>query len=382
MIRVRLIILIVLFALVHLGDKQLIAQDVTQSAKLEPAEDTECEKFLRQMVAEEHFSDVALVMQGKRVLHAQGYGPANEKEGNLIATVFHIASITKQFTAAAILQLVELEKLNLDHSINDYLPKKYQSSHWDAVTCRHLLSHSSGIEDYAVVRDYYDVVDGFCLGETVDGMIREAMGKPLRFDPGSKFEYSNIGYTLLGEIIEAQTGTTYQEYLKGKIFRPIGMHNTRVHIPGHVPAKGEAAGFRWDENLRKHVKDDVVSLPVTAPDGGMTTTLEDFIKWIRIYTDRESAILKKASVSQIMEKQIKTKFKDANGGEVGYGFGLFVGKDLLSHPGYIVGFRSHFILDTKKGITVVVFTNNTANNPRRIARGLLKIVDSRIEKRP
>ena len=152
----------------------------------------ECEGFLQQMVSEEHFSGVAIVVQEDKVRHAKGYGDANADQQNGVETVFHVASITKQFTAVAILQLVAEGKIALQKPINDYLPEKYRSVHWNEVNVAHLLSHSSGIPDYAVVRDYYEVVEGFCLGETVDGMIREAMSKEPRIRAGfevSLFEY-------------------------------------------------------------------------------------------------------------------------------------------------------------------------------------------------
>jgi D-alanyl-D-alanine carboxypeptidase len=126
------------------------------------------------------------------VIHAKGYGMANNTAKNNINTKLHVASITKQFTAAAIMQLVEQNKINLKESINEFLPSQYRSDKWEVVNIHHLLSHTSGIEDYAVTRDYYNVEKGFCLGNTVDGMIKEAMSKELEFSPGSQvylFQY-------------------------------------------------------------------------------------------------------------------------------------------------------------------------------------------------
>jgi CubicO group peptidase (beta-lactamase class C family) len=358
----------------------LLAQDQQHAAELRQTVDKDCEAFLQRMLFEEHFTGVALVKKADKVLHAKGYGEATESKQNSLDTVFHVASITKQFTAAATLQLVEAGKINLETPINEYLPKKYRSDHWKNVTCSHLLSHSSGIEDYALVRDYYNVVDGFCLGDTVDGMIREAMEKPLRFKPGSKFEYSNIGFTLLGEIIENQSSLPFDAYVKKRILNPLGMTSSRVHVIGHVPTDDEASGYRWNAELKKHKKDEVVTLPVTAPDGGLTTTLSDFIKWIDVYTDANPLVVSKDSVKAMTTQRVPLDPKDVKPGERGYGYGLFVGDGLLSHPGYIVGFRSHFILDPEKDLLVLVFSNNTTNDPGRIARRLFKIVDARVNK--
>lgn len=334
------------------------------------------EDFLQVMVKEEHFSGVALVMRMDEVIHAKGYGNASSENRNSVETVFHVASITKQFTAAAVMQLVEAGLVDLETSVNEYLPKKYRSQNWDSVKIHHLLSHSSGVPDYAVERDYYNVVDGFCLGDTVDGMVKEAMGKDLEFEPGSSFSYSNIGFTLLGFVIQQQTSQPYEEYLKINILDPMGMDSSRVHVVGHEPVANEAAGYRWDEVLGTLVPDDVVSLPVTAPDGGLLTTLADFAKWSAIYFGGKSTILSRQSLEMMTCPTISTPWTDARGAPLSYGYGLFVGEGLLSHAGYIVGFRSHFIVDREQQLLVAVFSNNTANDPARITEGLLKIADA------
>ena len=339
------------------------------------------EEYLQEMVTAERFSGAALVMKAGQVVHAKGYGNATDQKENNVNTAFHVASVSKQFTAAAILQLVEKGVVDLDGSVNEYLPERYRSPKWENVTVHHLLSHSGGVPDYAVTRDYYDVVDGFCLGDTVDGMVKEAMTKDLEFEPGSRFSYSNIGYTLLGFVIENQTATPFDEYLAASVLAPMGMTSSRVHIIGHVPTEEEAAGHRWNEDIGAHAPDEVVTLPVTAPDGGLVTTLSDFVRWADIYMSGDSKVLTEESIAAMTTPAIPIDttdpdFKDARGVPQSYGYGLFLGDDLISHPGYIVGFRSHFIVDRDKKWLIVVFTNNTTNDPIRIATGLLGILDS------
>ena len=329
--------------------------------------------FLNEMVDQEHFSGVALVAKNGDILHAKGYGFASKGSLNDVNTAFHVASVTKQFTAAAIMQLVEEGTVELSSSINSYLPEKYRTPIWKGIQVHHLLSHSSGIADYAVTRKYYEVVGGFCLGDTVDGMIREAMSKDLEFIPGTEYSYSNIGFTLLGEIIEEQTNTLYEVYMQENIFEPMGMWSSRIHVEGHVPTQNEAAGHRWDDEARKNVKDDIVSLPVTAPDGGLVTTLSDFVRWIAIYTHGNQRILSEAAIDAMTTQQISM----GREGEIdAYGYGLGVGKRLIGHSGYIVGFRSRFDLARENETLVVVFTNNTSNDPGRISSGLLTIIFS------
>ncbi len=314
---------------------------------------------------------MALVARNGEIVHAKGYGIAVEDAPNNVHTAFHVASVTKQFTATAIMQLVEAGVLNLHDSINLFLPERYITPTWNDVRVHHLLSHSSGIPDYGITRDYYHVVDGFCLGNTVDGMIREAMSKNLEFAPGTKWSYSNIGFTLLGEIIEEQAGIPYDRYMQENILEPMGMRSSRIHIEGHVPTQNEAAGHRWDEDKQAYVKDDVVTLPATAPDGGLVTTLSDFMQWIRLYAGGDQNILTPASIDAMTTSQISME----QGGPIhGYGYGIGVGERLIGHGGYIVGFRSLFYFDRQSGTLIAVFTNNTENDPGRISSGLLSIM--------
>lgn len=351
------------------------------TGEIQKVTDPDFEAFLQQMVAEERFSGVALVTRGGQTVHASGYGNATADARNTVDTVFHVASVTKQFTAAAIMQLVEKGLVDLGKSVNEYLPEQYQSPKWQPVSIHHLLSHSSGVPDYAVTRDYYDVVDGFCLGDTVDGMVREAMNKELEFIPGTRFTYSNIGFTLLGLVIEHQSSVPYGDYMAANVLGPMGMSSSRMHVIGHVPSAMEADGYRWSEELGAHAKDEVVTLPVTAPDGGLVTTLEDFVRWADIYMTGTSPILTSESMDSMTTPAVEipatdSDFEDARGTPQSYGYGLFLGDGLISHSGYIVGFRSHFIIDPGKEILIAVFSNNTTNDPKRISAGLLQLLDS------
>jgi CubicO group peptidase (beta-lactamase class C family) len=344
-----------------LADQKIINSEVVND---------KIETYLQRLMIQERFTGSALIMIEDSIIHAKGYGNAKEGLRNNVTTPFHVASITKQFTATAVLQLVENGKIELDSTINKYLPSNYNSSRWNNVTVHHLLSHSSGIQDYAVTRDYYDVVDGFCLGNTVDGMVKEAMGKDLEFNPGSQYNYSNIGFTLLGFIIEQVSDTSYEKYMKDHIFSPLNMKHTRIHVIGHEPTTNEAEGFRWDNEKDSQVPDDIVSLPVTAPDGGLVTTLSDFYRWSQIYRERNQDILTSESLQKLTAAHVPMRRNGPDGKPESYGYGLVISENLLSHSGYIVGFRSHFILDRKNKLLIVVFSNNITNNPKKITTGL------------
>jgi len=335
----------------------------------------EIESLINKGINEEHFIGVVLVAVNDKIIHAKGYGMAQDGIQNRINTNFHVASITKQFTAAAIMQLLEQEKINLEESINEFLPTKYRSDKWNNLTIHHLLTHTSGIEDYAVTRDYYEVEKGFSLGNTVEGMINEAMTKELNFPSGTSFSYSNIGYTLLGEIIKYTTGEPFDSYMKKYVFKPMGMHDSFIHNTStYTLSNDEAIGYRWDTIMNKHVPDDIVSLPVTEPDGNLVTTLGDFLKWTKIYTEQNETILKKASIEKMITPYIEDNFSFMKKHNPHYGYGLNLTDNTISHPGYIVGFRSHFIVDTNQQIQVFVFNNNVSNDPRNISRGIYERV--------
>ena len=332
--------------------------------------DPPSEAFVRQMISEEHFSGVALVMREGKVVHANGYGSATRKKENSVSTAFHVASLTKQFTAAAILQFVERGAVDLHTSVNEYLPPLYRSPQWGGVTIHHLLSHTSGVPDYALQRDYYHVVEGFASDDTVERMIKEAIAKDLEFPPRTKFSYSNIGYTLLGVVIESRSGMSYAEYLAANLFAPMGMDSSGIHVVGQRPSPNDAAGHRWNEELDAHVPDEVVTLPATAPDGGLITTLTDFARWTGIYMEGEQTVLSQESVGRMVTPVMTS---DEASPPFAIGYGLLMRNGVIGHMGFIVGFRSHFIVVPKEKVLVAVFSNNTTNDPTRIAEGLLAL---------
>jgi CubicO group peptidase (beta-lactamase class C family) len=338
----------------------------------------EIESLINNMISEEHFTGVVLVAVNDEIIHAKGYGIAQDGIQNRINTKFHVASITKQFTAAAIMQLLEQKKINLEESINEYLPTQYRSDKWNNVTIHHLLTQTSGIEDYGLTRNYYEVEKGFCLGNTVDGMIKEAMAKELKFPSGSKFSYSNIGYTLLGQIIENTSGEPYDSYMKKHIFEPMGMHNSFIHnTSNYTVANDEAIGYRWDDELNKHVPDDIVSLPVTQPDGNLVTTVADFLKWSNVYVNNNQKAINEVSIKKMTFPYIENDFSFRANQSPKYGYGLSLTDGVISHPGYIVGFRSHFIVDTNNDIRVFVFNNNVSNNPKNVSGGIYDILSEK-----
>ena len=335
------------------------------------------ERFLREMVVTERFCGAAMVSKAGSILHKAAYGPTSRHHRNTVDCRYHVGSLTKQFTAAAIMRLVECGEFELSTPVNECLPATYRSAIWADIAVAHLLAHTSGIPDYAITRDYYDVVDGWAFEKTMDGMIREAMARPLDFPTGTQFRYANIGYTLLGKIIEARSGRRYADYVSDELLRPAGMTASEVHDARFVAQPEDAPGLHWDDALGCHVADDVVSLPVTPPDGGLVTTLADFARWMTVYRDTAHPNLSKASITRMLRQSAPTEtFRWPDRGLRGtayYGLGVMRSGDLIMHEGSIVGFRSFFIYSRDDDLLIAVFANTTSSDVFRIAKVLFEL---------
>lgn len=339
--------------------------------------DPATEAFLADMVRDEHFSGAILVLQAGCVVHKAAYGPSSDGRPNHVDDRYHVGSLAKQFTAAGVLHLVERGRASLDAPINDSLPAAYRSDHWRDITLEHLLAHTSGIADYGRDRDYYEIVDGWAFGATINAMIREAMAQPPAFKPGGAFSYCNIGYTLLGEIIENVTGVCFSDFVKSVLFVPMGMVRSQVHDQNYRAEPTDARGLRWDDNLSRHVSDDVVSLPVTPADGGLITTLDDFARWTSIYSRMTHPNLSTASLKRMLKRSSPSATyrwpERSMRGEGFYGLGLMRSGDLVMHEGSIVGFRSYFLYSQADDLHIAVFSNNTFNDVFRITAGLFDL---------
>jgi CubicO group peptidase (beta-lactamase class C family) len=275
------------------------------------------------------------------------YGFANLELGVPVTpeTVFEIGSVTKQFTAACIMLLVEQGKISLDDPINRYLQNTPAS--WNGITIRHLLTHTSGIKNYTAL-------DGFELSRhlTQAQFIAQLGAVPTVFPPGEKFSYSNSGYNLLGYIVENVSGNKYWEFLSEKILGPLAMTATTNREPSRI-MKLRAAGYDLDPT------NGLVNRDVNYTDlfsaGEIVSTVGDLMKWDAALDSEK--ILKNSS-----KEQMWTSAKLNNGKPTGYGFGWFLetlnGHKLIGHPGSTSGFAAANLRFPDDGLAVVVLCNS------------------------
>lgn len=316
------------------------------------------------------FNGAVLVGEKGKIVHAKGYGMANMEWAIPVQadTKFRIGSVTKQFTAAVILQLAQEGKIKLDGKITDYLPD-YRKDTGDKVTVHQLLNHTSGIPSYTsnpeffpkVSRNPYSVVD----------FVKTFSSGDLEYEPGTRFKYNNSGYFLLGAIIEKVTGKTYETVLKERIFEPLGMTNTGYDKHAEIIPK-RASGYQKTADGYVNAAYLDMSLPYAA--GSLYSTVEDLYKWDQaLYEDK---ILSAAS---------KTKMFTPGLSNYGYGFGIAeqpIGKTgektkLIAHSGGINGFNSLLTRLPDKQQTIIILDNvGLGRYQGAITNGIVNILNN------
>lgn len=304
---------------------------------------------------------IAVVRNGE-VVKAKGYGLANV-ELNVAAkpeTVYQSGSMGKQFTATAVMMLVEEGKVALDDKISKYLsdsPESWPES-WNEITVRNLLTHTAGTTDYP--KDF-----DFRRDYTEAELLKKAQAIPLAFAPGEKWSYSNIGYVTLGILISKVSGKFYGEFLQERIFKPLGMTSTRIINEADI-VPNRSSGYRMVKGDLKNQEWVSPSMNTTA-DGSLYLTVLDVAKWdAALYTQK---LLKRSSLDQMW-----TPVKLNNGNTRPYGFGWAFGDvgghKVIEHGGAWQGFTSHIARYVDEKLTIIVLTNRAGANPGNIAHGI------------
>jgi CubicO group peptidase (beta-lactamase class C family) len=320
--------------------------------------------ILKTQLAEQQIPGAAIVVvKSGQIVKAGGYGLADRERRLTVAadTIFRIQSVSKPFTATAVMMLVEEGKIGLDDPVSRHLDRCPAS--WARLTVRHLLSQTSGLRDF-VNEPAIDLEQPSTDGE----LMASVASRPLKFEPGESWDYSNTNYLLLGMIIERVSGRWHGDLLAERIFRPLEM--TRTSIPrDRANVAGRAQGYTLDRGrIRPSTTEGELAMSVVSyAGGGILSTVLDLAKWdAALGTDR---LLRRAT-----REQMWTPVKLNNGTSHPYGFGWELGGTAphrrVSHAGKWFGFAAQIDRFVDDRLTIVVLTNLAESAPARISRAV------------
>jgi CubicO group peptidase (beta-lactamase class C family) len=323
------------------------------------------DEYMNAAVKIDGFSGSILVARDGQPIVSKSYGMANIELNvpNTPQTVFRVASVTKQFTATAIMMLQERGKLNVNDPICKYLADCPAT--WQPITVHQLLVHTSGIPSYTGLPDFWEKTSA--LPMTATELLARIKPMPLEFVPGEKFNYNNSGWYLLGLIVERTSGKSYGDFLQENIFTPLGMKQTGFDDSRRI-IKNRAAGYMRQGNELVNAKYVDMTVPFAA--GGLLTTTEDLFLWDKaLYTEK--------LISAKSRDEMFTPFKESVPG-ASFGYGWFTNKwfdhQMIGHNGVLEGFRAMIARFPEKRVTVIVLTNNESAFSGKTAKDLAAIV--------
>ncbi|MDV3506890.1 serine hydrolase [Elizabethkingia anophelis] len=358
--------------------KKVIILFIAVSSFVYGQKEKKLDSLFTSLYAAKEFNGNVLVAEKGKVIYEKSFGLANEKTKQKLDknTVFELASVSKQFTAMGIVQLEKEGKLSYNDPLTKYFP---ELSFYKPITIDNLLHHTSGLPDYMSLFDKNWDKKKFATNKDIVEML--AKYKPeLLFVPGDKYEYSNTGYALLGLIIEKVSKQSYGDYLNKKIFKPLGMANTRVYRSRYKPEKisNYALGYVVDSLGNKKLLDDLGKeyytyyLDGIVGDGMVNSTTGDLLKWDRaLYGDK----LVNQKDKDLIFSSIVTK--DNKDTRYGYGWAIDTkypfGK-IANHSGGWAGYITFIERDLDYDKTIIILQNNdseAASSPVKQLRNIL-----------
>ncbi len=323
------------------------------AARQPPAWQTIVEKRIQSMLPESSPGVVILVARNGEIEYQAGFGFASLSDDVPAArqTKFRIGSVTKQFTASAILKLQEEGKLSVSDTLAKYFPDFPRG---DEVRLHHLLTHTSGIHSYTSKPNFIRDVGSRI---TADALIASFQDDPYDFDPGTAWSYNNSGYFLLGEIVAKVSGKSLGEYLTDTFFTRLNMHDTGMH-DGRKILKHEALGYSWEEN--QLVKALNWNMSRAGGAGALYSTVGDLQRWNQALFGGQ--VLSADSLKKAF--QVVDVSKSAG---MPYGYGWTISKQrglkTIGHGGGLNGFLSHLVRFPDQNLTIVVLVNASAPPP-------------------
>jgi CubicO group peptidase (beta-lactamase class C family) len=295
-----------------------------------------------------------LVLKDGHALVRRSFGMADLEHGVAAtpATNYRLASVTKQFTAAALLLLAEDGKLGLDDRVRHWLPSLPLAA--DAITLRHLLTHTGGLVDYE------DLMPPDLAAPLRDADVLRLLEREdrLYFRPGSAWRYSNGGYALLALVVERASGRTFPDFLRERIFEPLGMLGTLAYVREGRPVPHRAFGYSQVDG--QWIRTDQSLTSSVLGDGGIYSSINDLARWdAALYDDR---LLSDASRALAFAPAVVS-----DDPAVAYGYGWRITGDTLWHSGETIGFRNVIVRWPGRHMTVILLTNRDDPEPYRMA---------------
>ncbi|MFS1513733.1 serine hydrolase domain-containing protein [Chengkuizengella sp. SCS-71B] len=311
------------------------------------------------------FSGAVYVGMEGEGIYSKTFGMAdyNQDISNTLDTKFIMASLTKQFTATAILQLEERGLLDLDHQLTKYFPDANQ---FNEITIHHLLSMSSGI----VNTGHSSLVENFekSLGSNITSLpsaeetIALYSDIPLNFKPGEEYEYSNSNYFLLGLIIEQISGDTYETFLDENIFKPLGMLDSGYSLDWNIQ-ENKAIGYEkviTENNVYPSQYDEYFLFHAA---GGLYTTMNDLVKWDRgLYSEK---LLKKETIDKMYAPYTKIPLNSDYGSGYEYGYGWLTQENNVEHAGYLPGYLANIYRELDSELVIIFFKQQSIHRRKQ-----------------
>lgn len=315
------------------------------------------DNYLKAQESVNEFSGVALIAKDNKIIYRKAFGSANKEWNapNTLQTKFRIGSLTKQFTAAAVLQLAEGGKLSLDDKLSKYFPDFPKG---DSVTVHMLLTHTSGIKSYTNMPKFMSIAS---LPYPKDSVIAFFKNEPFEFSPGTNWNYNNSGYFLLGYIIEKVSGESYSEYVLRNVIKKADLENTVVDRLDSILIN-RAQGYSKTSTGWRNADFITMEFPYSA--GAIVSTVEDMYVW-------NKALYSGKIVSSAMLTKMTTPYSNK------YGYGLGIDSmdthKRIGHSGGIPGFISYDVYYPADNINIIVLSNNSSPSPA-IANALAAIL--------
>ena len=330
-----------------------------QPARAPQAARDTVDRYVTAELARQHVPGLGLaVLRGGKVIKAEGYGVADLEHGIPVTaeTVFKIGSVSKQFIATGIMLLVQDGKVALDDPVSKYFPGTPAS--WQGITVRHFLTHTSG-----VVREGPAFDPDKLQADSI--VIRSAFDKPLEFPIGTKWQYCNVCYFTLADIIARVSGKPWDVFMTERVFRPMGMKDTRTTTTtALVPHR--ARGYAWQDSAYINAPEYVA----LRPSGAFLSTVLDLARW-------DAALYQDLPLTRASRASMETQVTLASGQPWNYGFGWQLdsldGHWRVHHGGALPGFRAEMARYPKDSLTVIVLTNGNGARPDQIAAGVARL---------